>query len=125
MKSKQKHKRVTERSIMHFDTLHPALIYTTGHGHREFLINDILCLRRKSAAARLLALWVRVPPGSWMLACFECCVLSGGGLCDELITRLEGSYRLWCVVVCDMRKSDPRWAAAPQRKKYGLIWAEL
>ena len=26
--------------------------------------------------------------------CFECCVLSGRGLCDELITRPEGSYRM-------------------------------
>ena len=24
----------------------------------------------------------------------------GRGLCDELITRPEESYRLWCVVVC-------------------------
>jgi len=31
---------------------------------------------------------------------FLCCVLSGRGLCDELITRPEESYRLWCVVVC-------------------------
>ena len=31
-----------------------------------------------------------------------CCVLSGRGLCDELITRPEESYRLWCVVVCDL-----------------------
>ena len=28
-------------------------------------------------------------------------MLSGTGLCDELITRLKDSYRLWCVVVCD------------------------
>jgi len=28
-------------------------------------------------------------------------VLSGRGLCDELITRPEESYRLCCVVVCD------------------------
>jgi hypothetical protein len=34
--------------------------------------------------------------------CCECCVLSGRGLCDELITRPEESYRLWCVVVCDL-----------------------
>ena len=27
-------------------------------------------------------------------------MLSGRGLCDELITRPEESYRLWCVVVC-------------------------
>jgi len=29
-------------------------------------------------------------------------VLSGRGLCDELITRPEKSYRLWSVVVCDL-----------------------
>jgi len=28
--------------------------------------------------------------------------LSGRGLCDELITRPEKSYRLWRVVVCDL-----------------------
>ena len=33
---------------------------------------------------------------------YECCVLSGRGLCDELITRPEESYRMWCVVVCDL-----------------------
>ena len=37
--------------------------------------------------------------------CCECCVLSGRGLCDELITRLEESYRLWCVVVCDWSRN--------------------
>jgi len=29
-------------------------------------------------------------------------VLSGRGLCDGLITRPEESYRMWCVVVCDL-----------------------
>ena len=37
-----------------------------------------------------------------MFFCCECCVLSGRGLCDELITRPEESYRLRCVVVCDL-----------------------
>ena len=37
-----------------------------------------------------------------MFVCFGCCVLSGRGLYDELITRPEESYRLWCVVVCDL-----------------------
>ena len=32
----------------------------------------------------------------------NCRVLSGRGLCDELITRPEKSYRLWCVVVCNL-----------------------
>ena len=59
-------------------------------------------LRCRSTAARLLRSWVRIPPWAWMFVCCECCVLSGRGLCDELITRPEESYRLWCVVVCDL-----------------------
>jgi hypothetical protein len=27
----------------------------------------------------------------------ECCVLSGRGLCDELVPHPEESYRVWCV----------------------------
>jgi hypothetical protein len=37
-----------------------------------------------------------------MFVCCECCLLSGRGLCDEVINRPEESYRLWCVVVCDL-----------------------
>jgi len=47
------------------------------------LIYEALCrsrcphgLRRRSAVARLLQLWVRIPPGSWKSVCRECCVLS-------------------------------------------------
>ena len=32
-------------------------------------------------------------------------MLSGRGLRDELITRPGESYRLWCVVVCDLETS--------------------
>jgi hypothetical protein len=32
-----------------------------------------------------------------MFVCCESCVLSGTGLCDELITCLEESYRMWHV----------------------------
>jgi hypothetical protein len=53
----------------------------------------------RSAAARLLRSWVRIPPRAWMFVCCKCCVLSGRGLCDELTTRPEESYRLWCVAV--------------------------
>ena len=71
-------------------------------------------LRRRSAAARLLRSWVRIPPGAWMFVCCKCCVLSGRGLCDELITRPEESYQLWCVVVCDLETSRRRrlWPAS-------------
>jgi len=34
--------------------------------------------------------------------------LSGRGLSDELITRPEESYLLWCVVVCDLETSRIR-----------------
>ena len=37
-------------------------------------------------------------PTSGMDVCRECCVFSGRGLCDGLITRPEDSYRLLCVV---------------------------
>ena len=84
-------------------------------------------LRRRSAAARLLRSWVRIPPGAWMFVCCECCVLSCRGLCDELITRPEESYRLWCVVVCDLETSRTRrpWAALGRSatdKKGGKVW---
>jgi hypothetical protein len=70
-------------------------------------------LRGKSAAARLLRPWVWIPPGLWIFVCCECCVLSGIGLCDELITPPNESYRLWCVVVCDLETSRMRrpWPA--------------
>ena len=59
----------------------------------------------RPAAARPLRSWVRIPPGAWIFVCCECRVLSGRGLCDELITRPEESYRLGCVVVCDLETS--------------------
>ena len=58
---------------------------------------------------------IGIPSGIYILmsVCCECCVLSGRGLCDELITRTEESYRLWCVVVCDLETSRIRrpWTA--------------
>ena len=65
-------------------------------------------LSPRSTAARLLRSWVRIPPGAWMAVRCECCVLSGRGLYDELTTRPEESYRLWCVVVCDIQTSSMR-----------------
>jgi len=48
---------------------------------------------------------VGLNPTGGMSVCCKCCVLSGRGLYDELITRPEESYRLWCVVVCDLETS--------------------
>jgi hypothetical protein len=41
-----------------------------------------------------------IPPGAWICVCCECCVLSGTGVCDGLITCPEESYRVWCVSEC-------------------------
>jgi hypothetical protein len=65
------------------------------------------------------------PAGGINVSC-ECCVLSGRGLCIGTIPRWYESYRLWCVIVCDletseMRLSWPRWAVAPDRKKYKMF----
>jgi hypothetical protein len=57
-----------------------------------------------------------------MFVCCECCVLSGRGLGDGLITRPEESCRLWCIVVCDQETSKTRrlkpatglWKIQPQ-----------
>jgi hypothetical protein len=46
-------------------------------------------LRCGSAVAGLLRLWIRIPQGAWMSVCCECCVLSGRGLRDEPVIRLE------------------------------------
>ena len=81
-------------------------------------------LKRRYTAARLLRSWVRIPPGWRNFVFCECCVLSGRGLCDEMITRPEESYRLWCVVVCDLetsRMSRP-WPALGRCAKGGKKW---
>jgi hypothetical protein len=54
-------------------------------------------LRGVSVVALLLGLRVRTPPGSWMSLSCDCWVLSSRGLCAGLITRLQESYRVWCV----------------------------
>ena len=54
-------------------------------------------LRCGSDAARLLRLWVRIPPGTLMFVCCECCVLSGRGLS---LRRADHSSRGVLTVVC-------------------------
>ena len=93
-------------------------------------------LRRRSRATRLLRSWVRIPPGEWMSVCSECCMLSGRGLCDELITRPEEPYRLWCVVVCDLEttKNPREWGGdqgplggyrSKRKKNYMLVYGVM
>ena len=79
-------------------------------------------------AARLLRSWVRIPLVAWMFVCCECCVLSGRGLCNELIAHPEESYWLWCIILCDLETSRMRrpWptlgcSATGKNKKKGIM----
>ena len=73
------------------------LYLTTHHTHNRQI--------SMPQAAHLLRSWVRIPLGAWIFVCCECGVSLGRGLCDEPITRPEESYRLWCIIVCDLETS--------------------
>jgi len=99
------HTHTHGRSSFHY---HQLLPYSAIHPYTYQITHPIITqwprvLRRRSTAACLLRLWVRITPGAWKSFSCECCVLSDRGLCDGLITRPEKSYRLWCVVVCDLQ----------------------
>jgi len=67
--------------------------------------------RTKAVSLRPFACWDFGFESHWGHGCFvccECCVLSGRGLCDGLITRPEESYRLWRVVACYQETSRMR-----------------
>jgi hypothetical protein len=60
-----------------------------------------------------------------MCVCCVCYVLSGRGLCDQLITRAEESYRLWRVVCVHETSCDEEVIAHAglqcQRNKQWII----
>ena len=65
-----------------------------------------VCVRARAGAGRSPAeILGSNPTGAWIFVYCECRVLSGRGLCDELITRPEEYYRLRSVVVCDLETS--------------------
>ena len=71
--------------------LNPICYLLALLGAHHFLQVNRISAGELPAAARLLRSWVRIPPGAWIFVCCECRVLSGRGLCDELITRPEES----------------------------------
>ena len=92
----------------------------------KYLFTLFIFYRTVQVAARSAALSpaeiVGSNPAEGMEICYECYVLPGTGLCDELITRPEESYRLWCIVVCDpemsrMRRLRPELGRSATRKE--------
>ena len=66
---------------------------------------------------RSLAGIVGSNPARGMDVCVECCVLSGRGLCDELITRPEESYRIrFGVSECDREAMVKKKAESVKKK---------
>ena len=84
-------------------------IYIHTHTHTQITEKTNLTLvRAQGSGLWPLPCWDRgfdSHRGHGYFVCCECRVLSGRGLCDELITRPEESYRLCCVVMCDLETS--------------------
>jgi hypothetical protein len=66
-------------------------------------------LRRRSAVARLLRLWVRIRQRTWMVFCCKCCVLSGRGSATGW-SLIQRSPTDWHVVVSDL---ETLWMRRP------------
>jgi hypothetical protein len=76
----------------------------------------------RSKAARRLQSRFRIPPRAWMFFCRVCSVLSGRGLCDELITRPEDLTDCGvssCVIKKPRERGghSPRWAAVSREEE--------
>ena len=73
-----------------------------------FISGPTTMAERSKAVDCLLELRVRTPSGAWISVSCECYVWSGRDLCVEPITRAWETYRLCCVIVCDLETSKMR-----------------
>jgi hypothetical protein len=71
----------------------------------KYLLNTLFVGPKDRAVCRWPAENSGSNPAGGLDVSRECCVLSGRCLCDELVSRPGESYRLWCVVVCDLETS--------------------
>ena len=65
-------------------------------------------LRRRSLAARLLRLWVRIPPGAWIFVSCECCVLSGREVSATDLSFVQRSPTECGASLCVIKKPRKR-----------------
>jgi len=86
-------------------------LFNIGHfgGHFAFVISwlsiQVAARSKEWVCGHSPAEIVGSNPIEGMDVSCECCVLSGRGLCDGLITCLEESHRMWCIVVCGLETS--------------------
>ena len=81
---------------------------TSRNRRRDDVLNYLNELKVKNYSRSFAGIASLNPDRAQMSVTCGCCVLSGRGLCDELITRPEESYRLWCVIMCDIQTSRMR-----------------
>jgi hypothetical protein len=73
--------------------------------HAVYVLVPVAARSNAEVCGRLPAGIVGLNPAGGIDVSFQCCVLSSRGLCDGLITRLEKSYRMWCVIAFDLETS--------------------
>jgi hypothetical protein len=83
-------------------------------------------LRRGSAVASLLGLRVRIPPGAWIFVSCECCVLSGRGRSVRRADHLSRGVvpSVVCLKECDHETSIMR-RPRPTRGCYAIKKARM
>ena len=82
------------------------------HCTRVYTLHSVMCRSQWPRGLRLLACWYggfesHRGYGYSSVVSVVCCQIRG--LCDELITRPEESYRLWCVVRCVWATKPSEW----------------
>ena len=98
-----------------------AVEFWTAKISGERIWHDKTCgPRRGYTVTQLLRLRVPIPPAASASASLECCALSCRGFCFILNTYGKESYRMWCVVVCDLETSGMKrtWPNLGFRGKY-------
>ena len=75
-------------------------------------------LRRGSAAARLIKVWVRIPSGSWIFVTCDCCVLWGRGFCVVPRNSTECDVSECDRLVSLMRRPWPSRGCCVMRKMH-------
>ena len=75
-------------------------------------------LRRRSTAARLLRLWVRIPPGAWMSVRCECCVWSLWRA-DHAARGVLSTVMRRCVWSRNLKNEEAMARVGPQRRMGG------
>ena len=84
------------------------IINFTGLGMRKGRSRWPSCIKTHICSRFFAGIAGSNPSGYMVCVSFECCVLSGRGFCEELVTRPEEFFWLCCVTVCDLENSRIR-----------------